>query len=104
MRKRDPVVREKILSYIKAECLREGGIIERSCKEIAEAVGVNPRNGERILNVVQSLQNSGNIIIYPRKRVLQLKKWNRVATSERSYYSVLFNPDNKSRTWFKPCT
>ena len=67
MRKRDPVVREKILSYIKTECLREGGIIERSCKEIAEAVGVNPRNGERILNVVQSLQNSGNIIVYPGK-------------------------------------
>lgn len=57
-------LRNKVLEYIKLECMRQGGPISPPLTEIAVAIGEDPKKAEKILRMVNSLERRGNIKIY----------------------------------------
>ena len=60
----DLELRNRVLEYIKLECLKAGESVSIPLTQIAIAVGESPKNAPKILNTINRLERRGNIKIF----------------------------------------
>ena len=60
----DLELRNRVLEYIKLECLKAGESVPIPLTQIAIAVGESPKNAPKILNTINRLERRGNIKIF----------------------------------------